>query len=178
MGAAVPAESVAVSKGAAVGAGVAMAIAGLVVFFWPGITTVVLVSWLGIAIALYGATELGIAIGGVGERSRLWAGIVGAIALLGGVSVFLTPIISSITVGTVIGAYWVVGGVAGLLGAVLQSGHRIVRGIVAVISLVAGISVLAQPGLSLVALTWFTGMWMVVSGLVLAGTALLRGRVA
>lgn len=178
MEAAVQTEPVAVSRSAAIGAGIAMAVAGLVVFFWPGITTLVLVSWFGISIALYGATELGIAIGGSEDRSRLWAGIVGVISLLGGVSVFLTPILSTITVGTVIGVYWIVGGVAGLLGAVLQSGHRIVRGIVAVISLIAGASVLAQPGLSLVALTWFSGMWMVVSGLVLAGTALVRGRIA
>ncbi len=166
------------SRSAAIAAGVAMAIAGLIVFFWPGITTIVLVAWLGLAIAIYGATELGVAIGGAGDRSRLWAGIVGVIALLGGLSVFLTPILSSITVGTVIGAYWVIGGAVGLVGAVVQSGHRIVRGAVAVLSLVAGLAVLSQPGLSLVALTWFTGLWMVVSGLVLAGTAVVRGRVA
>ena len=166
------------SRTGAIAAGLAMAVGGVIVLAWPGITTLVLVAWLGLAIALYGVSELAVAISGETEGSRLWAGIVGAVALLGGISVFLTPVVSSITVGLVIGWYWIIGGVVGLLGAVVQSGHRIVRALVAVLSLAAGGVVLAQPALSLVTLTWFTGAWMLASGLVVAGFAIFGRRAA
>ena len=166
------------SRTGAIAIGIAMAIGGVIVLAWPGITTLVLVTWLGLAIALYGVTELSAAIAGSTEGSRLWAGFVGVISLLGGLSIFLTPVVSSFTIALVIGWYWVIGGVAGLLGAVFHAGHRIVRALVAVLSLLAGVIVLAQPGISLVTLTWFTGAWMLASGLVVAGVSIFGRRSA
>jgi uncharacterized membrane protein HdeD (DUF308 family) len=46
-----------------------------------------------------------------------------------------------------------------------------------VLSLLAGIVVLAQPGLSLVTLVWFSGAWMLAGGIVMAASAAFgRGR--
>lgn len=46
----------------------------------------------------------------------------------------------------------------------------------AVISLVTGMIVIAQPGLSLVTLVWFSGVWMIVAGVVMVASALFGRR--
>ena len=163
-------------RNAAIGLGVVMALAGIVLLAWPAATTVVLVGWLGLAIVAYGVYELVNAFSGTGDRSRLWSGVIGAVAVIGGLSVFLTPIVSTITVGLVIGWYWLIEGVIGIVGTIVEPGDRIVRALVAVVSLIGGIAVIAQPSLSLVVLVWFSGMWMLVGGLAMAASALFGGR--
>ena len=163
------------SRGAAVGFGVLIALAGVVLLVWPGATTVVLVRLLGLAIMAYGVHELFDAFSG-GEGSRVWSVIVGVVAIIGGLSIFLTPMVGAITVGLVIGWYWLIGSAVGIVAAIIQPGDRIIRLLVAVVSLLVGVAVVAQPGLSLVTLVWFSGMWMVVAGLIMVGAAMLRGR--
>lgn len=163
------------SRGATIGIGLLIALAGAVLLAWPAATTLVLVIWLGVAVAMYGVFELFEAFSGHGERSRGWGILLGVVALIGGAVIFFTPVVSSVAVGVVIGWYWVLGGVIGIVGAFAVPGDRFIRGLVAAISLIAGIVVLAQPGLSLVALVWFSGAWMLVAGLFIAGSAVFGG---
>jgi uncharacterized membrane protein HdeD (DUF308 family) len=166
------------SRGATIAIGVVVALAGLALLLWPGPTTLVLVSCLGIAIVAYGVYEFVNAVTGAGERSRLWGGIIGAVAVIGGVIVFATPLLSTVTVGLVIGWYWIVGGVIGIVGAIIEPGDRFIRLLVAVLSLLAGVVVIAQPGLALVTLVWFAGAWMLVVGIVMAAMAMFGRRSA
>lgn len=161
-----------------VGVGVVIVLAGLVLLMWPGATTVVLVSLLGLAIGAYGVHELINAARGSAGRSRLWSGVIGAVALIGGLSIFMTPLVSAVTVGLVIGWYWLIGGVIGIVGAIMEPGSRFVRLLVAGLSLVAGLVVIAQPGLSLVTLVWFSGAWILASGVVMLAGALFGRRPA
>lgn len=108
-------------------------------------------------------------------RSRLWSAVIGVI-VIGGAAIFLTSIVSTVTVGLVIGWYWITAGVIGIVGAVLEPGDRIIRLFVAVLSLVAGLVVIAQPALSLVALVWFAGLWLLIAGLIMAASAVFRRR--
>lgn len=165
------------SRGAATGLGVLIALTGLVLLMWPAATTLVVVRLLGLAVAFYGVHELIIAFGD-DARSRLWSGILGVIAILGGFAIFLSPMVSSMAVGVVIGLYWLVGGAVGIAAAIMVPGHRIIRAFVAVISLVAGMIVVAQPGLSVVTLVWFSGLWMIVAGIVMIAGALFGQRQA
>lgn len=164
------------SRGATIAIGALVAVAGLILLLWPGKTTLVLVSWLGIAIVAYGVYEFLNAVVGTGDRSRLWGGILGVIAVIGGVIIFATPLVSSVTIGLVIGWYWIIGGVFGVVGAIVEPGNRFVRLLIALLSLFAGVVVIAQPGLSLVALVWFSGAWMLAAGLVIALTAVFLRR--
>jgi uncharacterized membrane protein HdeD (DUF308 family) len=164
------------SRGMAIALGTLLALAGLVLLVWPAATTLVLVSVLGVAVITYGCWELYLAFKGTGERSRLWGGVVGAVAVIGGAVIFLSPFVSAAAVGIVIGLYWLVAGAVGLVGAFMEPGHRVVRLFVAVISVVAGLLVIAQPGLSLVALVWFSGAWMVGAGLVMVFSRLFGRR--
>lgn len=163
------------SRGAAVGLGVLIVLAGVVLLAWPGATTAVLVRWLGLAVVVYGVHELVNAFGS-GEGSRVWSGIIGIVAIIGGLSIFLTPIFSAIAVGLVIGWYWLIGGAIGIVGALIEPGNRLIRLLLAVVSLLAGMAVIAQPGLSLVALVWFSGAWIVAAGLIMVASALFSGR--
>ena len=165
------------SRGAAIGLGVLMALTGVVLLMWPAATTLVVVRWLGLAVVVYGVHELITAFDD-DTRSRLWSGIVGVIAIIGGIAIFLSPLVSSVAVGVVIGLYWLVGGAVGIAAAIIVPGNRVIRAVVAVISLVAGMVVVAQPGLSLVTLVWFAGVWMIVAGIVMIAAALFGRRQA
>lgn len=163
------------SRGAAVTMAVVLVLAGIVLLVWPGPTTVVLVRVLGLGVLAYGVRELVLAVTGTGERSRLWGAVLGVVTLVGGATIFFTPLLGSITTGLVIGIYWIAGGVLGLIAAVAEPGHRVVRLLLAALSLLAGAVVLAQPGLSLVALVWFAGLWLVASGVVVLIGAFIGG---
>ncbi|HSK98429.1 MAG TPA: DUF308 domain-containing protein [Euzebyales bacterium] len=166
------------ARGTAIALGVLIALAGVVLLIWPGVTTLVLVSALGVAIVVYGIHELidAFSDSGVSGGSRVWSIVVGIVALIGGIAIFLTPLVSAITVGLVIGAYWVVGGIIGIIGAIVESGNRFIRALVAALSIMVGLAVLVQPGLSLVVLVWFAGAWMVIAGLVMIVGAMFGRR--
>lgn len=163
------------SRGASIALGIAMVVLGLIVAAWPGITAVVLVRWLGIAVILYGFYELVQVFTG-GDGSRLWAGLIGVVSIITGAILFLTPIVSLSSIGTVIGVVWLVQGVVGIIGAIAEPGQRLLRALIGVISVIAGGAVLTQPGISVVGLTWFAGLWMAGAGLAVALFAIFGGR--
>jgi uncharacterized membrane protein HdeD (DUF308 family) len=165
------------TRGAALGFGALLVVAGLVLLAWPAATTLVLVSLLGLGAAAYGVAELGRVFDGHSERLEIVTGLIGLVSIFGGVMIFLTPLVSSVAVGVVVGAYWLVGGAVEVVGAFLRPGGRLVRLLVGVISVIAGLVVLASPAISLVALVWFSGAWLVASGIAVALGALLGGRV-
>jgi uncharacterized membrane protein HdeD (DUF308 family) len=165
------------TRGSTIALGVLIALAGAVLMFWPGVTTLVLVAFLGLSIVLYGIHELVNAFADGSSGRGIWTAIIGVVAIVGGIAVFVTPTVSSIAVGVVIGVYWVAGGIIGIVAAIVDPGNRLVRTLVAVLSIVAGLVVLTQPGLSLVVLVWFSGVWMLAAGIVMAISALFgRGR--
>jgi uncharacterized membrane protein HdeD (DUF308 family) len=158
----------------AFGVAAVMVVTGILLLAWPGATTLVLVALLGLGAVTYGIAELSRVFAGEGERLELWAGLIGLVSIFGGVLIFLTPLVSSVAVGTIIGAYWLVGGVSEVIGAVIRPGGRVVRLLVGVLSVAAGLVVLASPTLSLVALVWFSGLWMVAAGIAIAIGGLLH----
>ena len=101
------------SRGTTITMGVAMALAGIALLIWPGATTLVLVSLLALAIIAYGVHELIGAVRDTAGRSRLWSGVIGAIAVIGGVAIFMAPVVGTVTVGLVIGWVWLIEGSPG-----------------------------------------------------------------
>lgn len=164
------------SRGAALTLAVLLALAGIVLLVWPGATTIVLVWILGVSVIAYGVREFVLAVTGTAEGSRVWGIVIGIVALLGGATILFTPLLGTIAVGLVIGWYWIAGGLVGIVGAFAEPGHRLVRAFLAVLSLVAGVLVVAQPGLSVVALVWFAGFWLIASGVIMVLDAIVGGR--
>lgn len=163
------------SRGAAVGLGALLVVAGLVLLVWPAATALVLVSLLGLGIVAYGIAELGKVFSGDSDHLELWAGLIGLVSIFGGIIIFLTPLVSSVAVGLIVGIYWLVAGVVEVAGALIRPGGRLVRLLLGVISAIAGVIVLAMPSLSLVALVWFSGAWLVAAGIIVALVALVGG---
>ena len=153
--------------------GAGIAVTGLAVLVWPAATVVVLGVWLGLGMVLFGAKELVIGLGGGGGGSRLWTMAVGGVSIVAGLVVLFAPILTAATIGTLIGFAWLADGIIALVAVLLVPERRVVRAAFGLLSVVAGGSVLAQPALSLVALTWFAGLWTLVLGLVVVATALL-----
>lgn len=166
------------SRTAGVVFGLGIAVTGLAVMVWPEATVAVVGLLLGIGLLLYGIRELAMApeAGAGGDRGTTLA--VGIVSVLVGLAVLTVPLLTAVAIGTLLGIAWIVEGVVAVGAAFTRPGHRLVRGVVGVISLAAGIIVFAQPGLSLVAIAWFAGVWLLVVGLVVVGVALVGDRQA
>lgn len=163
------------SRQAAAVLGAGIAVTGLAVLVWPGVTVLVLGFWLGMALVLYGIKELLDGAFGVGG-SRTWAVVVGVASVIAGLTLLFAPLFTAAAIGTLVGLSWLIDGALAIVGAFVVAERRLVRGAFGALSVVAGIAVLGQPALSLVALTWFAGIWMLVVGLVVVGWAVFVGR--
>lgn len=152
--------------------GIAIAVTGLVVLVWPAATVVVVGLLLGIGLVLYGIRELLLTPAPSPADGRGGVVAIGIVSVLAGLAVLFLPLVSAVGIGIIIGIAWVFQGVASLLGAFTESGHRLLRGLVGAISVVAGVLVLVQPGLSLVAIAWFAGAWMIGTGIAVVLVAL------
>jgi uncharacterized membrane protein HdeD (DUF308 family) len=149
-----------------VSAGVIGVVAGVLVLAWPGATILVLALLLGINLILTGLVSTISAVTDdftVGER--ILAALFGLVSVLAGVVVVARPVRSAVVVAAVVGAFWIVGGVAdvarGVAGLTYSRALTLLSGL---ISLAAGITVLAWPGPSVLVLVWISGLWMIAFG--------------
>lgn len=159
-------------------AGLALVVGGILLLAWPQASALVLVTLFGLGAVVHGISELARVFAGEGEHLEVWAGLIGLVSIFGGVVVFLTPRVSAVAAGVVIGVYWLAAGVAEVIGGLVRPGGRLGRLIVGGLSIVAGVVVLAVPTLSLLVLVWLSGLWLVVVGLVILAFAGPRPRAA
>lgn len=76
-----------------------------------------------------------------------------------------------------LGLFWLVGGIIQVVAAILQRSrpHRGLTMVSGVLAVLAGVVVLSYPGISLLVLTVFLGIWLVVYGvLMILGAFRLR----
>lgn len=149
---------------------------GLIVAFRPtGSLTVVMVLF-GLLSIFSGAYQAARAFGSA-ERDRVWHGVAAAAFVITGLVMIRHIQFSLSVIGLVIGVTWVLQGSA-LLAMSLLTRPRAQAGwtaFFAVVSLVAGIVVMAAPAVSVATLTSLVGAWFVVMGLLETfGSLLLR----
>lgn len=163
--------------------GVIGIITGLVVLVWPQATIVVLAVLLGINFLIGGIITI------VAGLSRETAGgertlvlLAGLVSVIAGVVVLARPAQTATFILVVVAAFWVVRGLAELIDGLLdqQVGPRGLAIVGGLISLGAGIVVLAWPDVTLTVLVWIVGLWMVLFGIVRVtlGLSLPRGQTA
>ncbi|TQM44919.1 HdeD family acid-resistance protein [Pseudonocardia cypriaca] len=158
------------SPGLVLGAGALSILIGVLVLAWPG-ATIVVIAWL-FAVQLLVAGVLQLVSGfsaGRGPGVRVLSVLLGALSILVGLLCLRSTLQTALLLGLVIGALWVVQGVAGVANAVgsergAERGWGIASG---VLSVVGGAVVLVYPGTSLAVLTWLFGIVLVVLGAVL-----------
>ncbi len=110
--------------------------------------------------------------GGVLRRVRRWLIAVGVLALISGIVAIAVPVLASVATAIFIGWVLVVAGVAMTVRAV---SHRSpVRGLEALVTLVAGLNVLVFPSSGTVTLTFVLAVWFFARGVLSLTYALSR----
>ena len=156
--------------------GVLTLILGLVVTFHPTGSLTVIAVLLGVLLIISGIFHL-IRVFDAAEPHRVWLGIAGLVFVVAGVVLIRHLHLTLAVIGLLIGLDWIVQGIASLI-AGLTGGPgegRVWWAFFGVVSLIAGIVVVAAPISSVTVLAVLLGMWFVVMGLLeIIGSVMLR----
>lgn len=154
--------------------GVVTALLGLAVLVWPKATVVVVAVVVVIQLIVSACYQLFSALSSAptgAERAMLAIG--GTLALLVALLLLRRPLQTIAVLTMLVGLLWIVRGILDLFQAV--SGPATTRGwslLLGLVSLVAGVFVLLNPEISLRVLIGVAGVWMIVTGIVIAVTPL------
>ena len=146
--------------------GVVTVILGLIIALHPGGSLNVIAVLLGVLLVVSGIFDLVRAFDRT-EPHRVWLGIAGLLVVVIGVVLIRHLNLTVALVGLVIGITWIVQGLAELADA-FSGGPGERRGwwiFFGLISLVAGIVVVAVPTTSVTVLAVLVGIWFIVTGL-------------
>ena len=156
--------------------GVVTVILGAIVTFRPSGSLAVIAVLLGILMIISGIFHL-IRVFDPAEQHRVWLGIAGLLYVVIGVLLIRHLNLTVAFIGLVVGLTWIVSGLSALMGGVAGSreGHGwwIFFGIV---SLIAGIIVVADPISSVTVLATLLGIWFIVIGLFEVASAFIIRR--
>ncbi len=163
------------SKALRITFGVVTVLIGLLVLVWPGITILTAAVLFGVQLLITGVFWLvsTFAGSGVGTGNRVLFAITGVLAVLAGILCLREPFQTIAVLALLLGAIWVVGGIAEMIHGFGNSGWAVFSGIVTAI---AGIVVLVWPLSSMVALAWLFGITLLVLGVLTIASAVSDGR--
>jgi uncharacterized membrane protein HdeD (DUF308 family) len=159
-------------------AGLILAVLGIVVLAWPDITAKTLVILFGIFLLIQGAASILAALVGLTPGHRLWAIVVGLIAIGFGIACLFATDVAGRTLLFIIGAFAIVRGIIDLVGAVAIKEGRGTLILGGAINLIFGLIMVAKPeggALILIALVGaffiFSGLAMIAFGIAMRGEA-------
>src|SRR4030095_5605022 len=142
---------------------------GIVVLVWPDKTIVVVAVLFGIQLVIAGIFRFvsALAIDDAPGGTRALLALLGVLAFIVGIYALRHVNVTIAALALVLGIFWIVNGAIELFTAI---GHRELPGrgwtiILSLLSIVAGIVVLAYPDISLVALAIVLGIWLVALGI-------------
>jgi uncharacterized membrane protein HdeD (DUF308 family) len=165
------------SRGVGITVGAITLILGIIIAFHPTQSLTAIAVLLGVVMLVSGVYQIARAIGGR-EHERVWRGISGLLFFLVGLALIRHLNLSVALIGFFIGITWIIQGVSVLVES-FGSGHeRREAGwtvFFGIISLIAGIVVVASPISSVTALTVLVGIWFIVMGIMeIVGSLLLK----
>lgn len=152
--------------------GVLSVLAGIAVLTWPGATILVIALVLGVQLLVGGVFWFGSALASE-EKGMAVQILLAVLGILAGVVVLRYPVQSAVAFPLVLGLFWTVNGVLETFHAVTRT-HVTSRGwamAAGLLGIVAGVVLLAYPGLGLVTMTYLLGIWLVVYGGITAARA-------
>jgi len=159
--------------------GVVTVILGAIVTFRPSGSLAVIAVLLGILMIISGIFHL-IRVFDRAEQHRVWLGIAGLLYVVIGVLLIRHLNLTVAFIGLVVGLTWIVSGLSALMGG--AAGSREGRGwwiFFGIVSLIAGIIVVADPISSVTVLATLLGIWFIVIGLFeVAGAFIIRRAVS
>ena len=153
---------------------------GVVALAWPAATLVTIGVLFGLHLVIVGALRLLVALRGpaLPRALRWFVGALGALVLVAGVIAIASPAAGLVLLATVVGIGWIIDGIAGLFGGMPDAAIA-PRGLLiatCVLSIVAGILVLALPGAAIATVVAVGAVFLISAGLLLIGGGVLASR--
>ena len=155
--------------------GVLTALLGVLALAWPGATLLVIAILFAVQIVVTGFFQAVAAFSIPGESGwlRALSALLGILSFVLGVFLLGHVVLSLVLLALLLGVFWMFHGIVQLFVAIGHSdlpgrGWTIAHGIFGVI---AGAIVVVVPAISLVALTIVLGVWLILFGGMLAGSA-------
>ena len=144
-------------------------IAGIAVLVWPSETLLVLAVLFGIQLIISGIFRFvgALATDDLTGGTRVLLALLGVLSIIVGLWAVRHVLLTLLALIVFLGIFWIVNGVIEIFTALShrgmpQRGWTVVMGL---LSFLAGLIVLAVPGLSLVTLALILGVWLLVFGL-------------
>lgn len=145
--------------------GLLSAIGGVVVLVWPGISLVTLAVVTGILLLIDGVFEV---VASIANRHLDGAGllaVLGVLSVIAGVLLVKHPFSGLIVLVLVLGAWFLASAVVRFIAAFSGDGSRIGNLLVGLIDLIAGIVIIAVPGIGLATLAILAGVGFLLRGI-------------
>ena len=141
---------------------------GVIVMVWPSQTLAVLAILLGLQLLIFGLYRL-IHSFSSDVRSPGLLAFAGILGMVAGVIVLRHPFETVVVLATLLGVVWVIGGAIELMVAIVDGSqdHRWIMVFSALLSIAAGVIVLAWPAPTLTVIAWISGLYLVLSGLLI-----------
>src|SRR5580700_11565435 len=148
--------------------GILTLLAGVVVLAWPGETLLVLAVLFGIQLIVSGIFRFVAALASddLTGGTRVLLALLGVLSIIVGLWAVRHVLLTLLALIVFLGIFWIVNGVIEIFTALAhrgmpQRGWTVAMG---VLSVIAGIIVLAYPGLSLYGLAIILGIWLLIFG--------------
>lgn len=157
--------------------GVLSVVAGVILVFKPSHSLTTLAVIFGIFLLIDGIGEL---IGSFAGRveNRGLAAIIGVLGIVFGILLIRHPSGAVTAIGLLIGIWMVAAGIVRLVRSVLVSRHPVLGVMVALLEVIVGIVIVADPHIGYATLAILTGIWLILSGIGTIGVGLLIHRTA
>jgi len=148
--------------------GIITLLTGIAALAWPGRTLVVVAVLFGVQLIVMGIFRFGVALASddLTGGTRALLAVLGVLSLIIGLYAVRHVLITLLALALLLGIFWVVSGAVELFTAL---SHREMRGrgwnaVMGIFSILAGIVVLAYPGISLLVLAVVLSIWLLVFG--------------
>ncbi len=149
--------------------GIITLLIGIVVLVWPDRTVEVVAVLFGIQLLVAGVFRFvgAIAAEGEGGGTRVLLALLGVLCFIAGLYALRHLLVTILALALILGIFWIVNGAVEIFAALTDDVMQ-ARGwteLMGLISIAAGIVVLAWPDISLMALAVVLGIWLLVLGL-------------
>jgi uncharacterized membrane protein HdeD (DUF308 family) len=160
--------------------GIITVLAGIVALAWPGPTLVVIAVLFGIELVVLGVFRFVAAFGhDATAGTRILYALLGVLSLIVGLYAVRHLLVTLLALALLLGIFWVVNGAVELFAALShrEMPHRAWTSVLGGLSVIAGLILLAYPGISLTVLALIISVWLLLLGFMEIGIA-IRGRAA
>jgi uncharacterized membrane protein HdeD (DUF308 family) len=146
--------------------GILTLVLGILVVVWPSETLKILTILFGLQLFVMGIYSLVKSFSHTNEH-KVFTVFLGIFSIIVGVIIIRNVTATIAVIGLIIGIYWIISGIVNFVQAVGDKTYRS-RGFtifMAIVSVIAGIIMVAWPAPTLTVIAWLVGIWFIVLGI-------------